>query len=67
VKAFKRHKWEPVKPKNNADALMNGRHRCCVRCGVQQTMSQDHSWMRVTRTYWWPEEETRGPCEGEKQ
>ncbi len=53
-----RHKWEEIRHRSAVDAYQKGRQRRCVRCGVVQTMTQDHSWMRVTRTYWAPEEET---------
>jgi hypothetical protein len=64
--SFKRHRWEAIRHKSNLESFQKGRERRCVRCGVVQTMTQDHVWMRVTRTYWWPEEETRGPCRGVK-
>lgn len=39
---------------------------CCGLLFSNPKAARDHSWMRVTRTYWWPEEETKGPCEGAK-
>lgn len=29
-------------------------YRLCETCGASQSREQDHEWMRVTRTYWYP-------------
>lgn len=47
------HAWVPH-PDSETIRRPFQRIRVCTVCGKEQEWTQDHEWMRVVRSYWYP-------------
>jgi len=56
-----KHNWDESKSYRLDLKTVFQRLRFCKNCGAFQIWTQDHEWMRVVRSYWFPKVGRCGP------